>query len=62
MGLVEWPEFIFLFYTNKLDFAIIVIVFCFTVFYNLEYGVYVGAGLSAALVLFKARRRRRYYI
>jgi MFS superfamily sulfate permease-like transporter len=54
LSLVEWPEFVYLFRTNKFEFLIIVLTFLLTAFVSLEVGIYASVGVCGFVVLFQA--------
>eukprot|EP00292_Cryptomonas_paramecium_P003604 CAMPEP_0113726162 /NCGR_PEP_ID=MMETSP0038_2-20120614/40239_1 /TAXON_ID=2898 /ORGANISM="Cryptomonas paramecium" /LENGTH=597 /DNA_ID=CAMNT_0000656659 /DNA_START=40 /DNA_END=1828 /DNA_ORIENTATION=+ /assembly_acc=CAM_ASM_000170 len=56
LALVEWPEFLYLWRTNKFEFLVMLTCFTITVFYSMEYGIYVSVGLCGFLVLFNATK------
>ena len=59
LSLVEWPEFVYLLRKRRFfDFVTMVVTFCFTCFYSLEMGVYVGFCVSVFVILFKSTRPR----
>jgi anti-anti-sigma factor len=54
LSLVEFPEFVYLFRTNKFEFVIIMLTFLLVLFYSLEMGIYVAVGVCGFVVLFQA--------
>jgi sulfate transporter 4 len=53
MGLVDYPEFIYLWRVNKLDWLVWNFAFLFTIFLGVEIGIIVSVCVSLLLVIYK---------
>lgn len=53
MGLLQYEDFIELWFISKLDWLIWMFTFCFTLFLGVEIGILVGVGVSLILVIYK---------
>ncbi|PRW44455.1 sulfate transporter isoform B [Chlorella sorokiniana] len=53
MGLLDYPEFIYLWKTNKFDWVVWNVAFLFTIFLGVEVGIIVSVCVSLLLVIYK---------
>ena len=55
-GLINFKEAIFLWKANNLDFWLLIVTFVSTLVLGVEYGIFVGAGLSLCILIFRTSR------
>ena len=53
MGLLQYEDFIELWFVSKLDWLVWMFTFCFTLFLGVEIGILVGVGVSLVLIIYK---------
>ena len=55
-GLVKVKDAIYLLKTNKLDFSLLLTTFLATLFLGIEYGIFVGVGMSIIILIFNTSK------